>query len=148
MKKELEKMAEKKIFFEDISEEMDLPEVIQEPITRQQLVDYASASGDYNTIHYDGSMAKMAGLQGCIVHGMLSMAIIGSYITNWAKGGILKNFQIKFLGITPENSTMKIKGKVIQKYVENNERLVKVDVFSELKNKTLTTQSTAIISFQ
>jgi acyl dehydratase len=134
--------------FDDISEGMELPEVSQGPITRQQLVDYASASGDYNTIHYDGSMAKLAGLQGCIVHGMLSMAIVGSYITNWAKGGVLKNFQIKFLGITPENSTIIIKGKVIQKYEENNERLVKIEVFSQLKNKTLTTQATAIVSFQ
>lgn len=136
------------LYFDDISEGIELPEVKKGPITRQQLVDYASASGDYNPIHYDKSMAKIARLEGCIVHGMLSMAIIGSYITDWAKGGVLKNFKVKFSGITPEGSTIFMKGKVLKKYEENGENLVEIEVSSELKNKTVTTQGLAIIAFK
>jgi len=136
------------LYFDDISEGIQLPVVKIGPINRQQLVDYASASGDYNPIHYDRSMSKMARLDGCIVHGMLSMAIVGSYITNWAKGGVLKNFKIKFSGITPENSIIFIKGKVIKKYEKNGENLVEINVSSELKNKTITTQGSAIIAFK
>ncbi len=141
-------MSEELLYFEDISEGMEIPTKKIGPINRKQLVDYASASGDYNPIHYDKSMAKVARLDGCIVHGMLSMAIIGSYITNWAKGGILKNYKIKFSGITPEGSTVAIKGKIVRKYVENSENLVEIDVSSQLKNEAITTQGSAIIAFK
>lgn len=141
-------MSNNILYFDDISEDMELPTVKIGPITRQQLVDYASASGDYNPIHYDRSMAEMARLKGCIVHGMLSMAIVGSYITNWAKGGVLKNYKIKFSGITPEGSTIRLKGKIVKKYVENGENLVEIDVFSKLKDEITTTQGSAVIAFK
>ena len=141
-------MSNDLLYFDDISEGMELPIAKVGPINRQQLVDYASASGDYNPIHYDRSMAKMARLKGCIVHGMLSMGIVGSYITNWAKGGVLKNFKVKFSGITPENSILIMKGKVIKKYEENGENLVEIDVSSELKNETVTTQGSVIMAFK
>lgn len=141
-------MSEEIIYFDDISEGMEIPIKKVGPINRQQLVDYASASGDYNPIHYDKSMAQMARLDGCIVHGMLSMAIVGSYITDWAKGGVLKNYKIKFSGITPEASTIRIKGKVIKKYEENGENLVEIEVTSQLKNETVTTQGSAVIAFK
>ncbi len=41
-------MSEEIINFDDISEGMELPTKKVGPINRQQLVDYASASGDYN----------------------------------------------------------------------------------------------------
>ncbi len=93
-------------------------------------------------------MAEMARLKGCIVHGMLSMAIVGSYITDWAIGGVLKNYKIKFSGITPEASVIRIKGKVIKKYQENGENLVEIEISSQLKNETITTQGSAIIAFK
>lgn len=141
-------MSNEILYFDDISEDMELPVVKKGPISRQQLVDYASASGDYNPIHYDASMAKLASLKGPIVHGMLSMAIVGSYITDWAKGGVLKNFKVRFSGITPEGNTMTIKGKVVKKYVENKENLVEIEVFSEIPDKIITTQGLALIAFK
>jgi len=58
-----------------------------EPITTRQLVMYAGASGDFNPIHYDQDYAKSAGLGGVIAHGMLTMAIAGRCVTDWAGAG-------------------------------------------------------------
>lgn len=55
-----------------------------EPITSRQLVMYAGASGDFNPIHYDQDYARSAGLGGVIAHGMLTMAIAGRCVTDWA----------------------------------------------------------------
>lgn len=55
-----------------------------EPITTRQLVMYAGASGDFNPIHYDQEYAQSAGLGGVIAHGMLTMAIAGRCVTDWA----------------------------------------------------------------
>ncbi|MEE1649526.1 MaoC/PaaZ C-terminal domain-containing protein [Brachybacterium sp. J144] len=42
-------------------------------ITRDALVRYAGASGDFNPIHYNDAVAAEAGLPGVIAHGMLTM---------------------------------------------------------------------------
>ena len=140
-------MAENILNFEDLSEGMEIPEVKKGPIIRQQLVDYASASGDYNKLHYDEAFAKKAGLEGPIAHGMLQMAMVGSFITDWAKGGILKNFKIRFSGMANENDTLTFKGKIEKKYQENGENLVEISFISETQEKRTTTQGSAIIAF-
>lgn len=41
--------------------------------TRDSLVRYAGASGDFNPIHYRDDVAKQVGLPGVLAHGMLTM---------------------------------------------------------------------------
>ena len=53
-------------------------------INRKLLVAYANASGDQNPIHQDEAFAKSVGLPDVIAHGMLTMALAGSYVTKWA----------------------------------------------------------------
>ncbi|MFW9951089.1 MAG: MaoC/PaaZ C-terminal domain-containing protein [Candidatus Thorarchaeota archaeon] len=140
-------MSENVLNYDDLRENLELPIVKKGPIDRRQLVDYASASGDYNKIHYDDEFAKKAGLGGTIVHGMLVMALMGSYITDWAKGGKLKNFFIRFIGITRENDTLTMKGKIVKKYEENGEKLIEIEVLSENQETQITTSGTALIKF-
>ena len=139
-------MSVKKLNYDDVSEGMEFPEIIKGPIARKQLVDYASASGDYNKIHYDDEFAKKAGLPGCIAHGMLVMAIVGSCIEEWAGNGVLKSYKISFRGMTIENDTLTIKGKIVKKYTEGNENLVEINVTSETQNNVMTTQGSAILA--
>src|SRR5919109_2396394 len=53
-------------------------------VTREDLVAYANASGDQNPIHQNEEFAKQVGLPDVISHGMLTMAKIGQYVTDWA----------------------------------------------------------------
>jgi acyl dehydratase len=41
--------------------------------TRDSLVRYAGASGDFNAIHYRDDVAQAVGLPGVLAHGMLTM---------------------------------------------------------------------------
>lgn len=41
--------------------------------TRDSLVKYAGASGDFNAIHYRDDVAQQVGLPGVLAHGMLTM---------------------------------------------------------------------------
>lgn len=52
--------------------------------TREQLVRYAGASGDFNQIHYSDHFAKSLGLDGVIAHGMLTMGAAMRLATDWA----------------------------------------------------------------
>ena len=54
-----------------------------ETITRERLVRYAGASGDYNPIHWSDRIATAMGLPGVVAHGMLTMGIAIRAITDW-----------------------------------------------------------------
>ncbi|MBP2050776.1 acyl dehydratase [Streptomyces griseochromogenes] len=56
-------------------------------ITREDLVRYAAASGDHNPIHWSDSRASAVGLPGVIAHGMLSMGLAATALTEWAGPG-------------------------------------------------------------
>jgi acyl dehydratase len=52
-------------------------------LTREQLVRYAGASGDFNPIHYSDHFAAALGLPGVIAHGMLTMGAALRVVTDW-----------------------------------------------------------------
>ena len=49
-------------------------------LTRDSLVRYAGASGDFNNIHYRDDIAESVGLPGVLAHGMLTMGIASSVV--------------------------------------------------------------------
>ena len=73
-----------------------LPERIFK-IDRELLKRYANASGDQNPIHQNEKFAKSVGLPDVIAHGMLTMALVGKYATDWAGGSsAMKEFSARF----------------------------------------------------
>lgn len=52
-------------------------------LTRDSLVRYAGASGDFNPIHYRDDVAKQVGLPGVLAHGMLTMGIAVQCVVDW-----------------------------------------------------------------
>jgi acyl dehydratase len=53
------------------------------PLTRERLVRYAGASGDFNPIHWNQRVAQQVGLPDVIAHGMLTMATASRSVTDW-----------------------------------------------------------------
>ena len=63
----------------------DLPEKIFY-LDRELLKRYADASGDQNPIHQNEEFAVSVGLPNVIAHGMLTMALVGKYVSDFAGG--------------------------------------------------------------
>jgi acyl dehydratase len=71
--------------------------VVVESLSRTQIVQYAGASGDFNPIHHDETFAtKAAGYPTVFAHGMLSMALTGTLLTDWLGDGVLLSFGVRF----------------------------------------------------
>jgi acyl dehydratase len=70
-------------------------------VTRDILVRYAGASGDFNPIHYNDVFAQSVGLPGVIAHGMLTMGIAASVVEEWAGAGNVADFQSRFTRPVP-----------------------------------------------
>ena len=79
----------------------EVGEVIEERvfwIDRDLLRKYADASGDQNPIHQDEAFAKSVGLPDVIAHGMLTMALAGKFVSDWAGGpATVKEFSARFV---------------------------------------------------
>ena len=74
----------------------DLPEQTY-TVTRADLVRYAGASGDFNPIHWNERFATKVGLPGVIAHGMLTMALVGRAVTEWAGApDAVLDFSVRF----------------------------------------------------
>jgi len=55
-------------------------------LDRALLKQYADASGDQNPIHQNEEFAVSVGLPNVIAHGMLTMAFVGKYVSDFAGG--------------------------------------------------------------
>lgn len=129
------------IYFEDVNVDDNMPDFTSAPITRTHLVRYAGASGDFNPLHHDETFVAMFGMKRVIAHGMFIMGITSNAITQWIDNKYLKNFKVRFSGMTEpadltdfENTkaraTIIITGKVVKKYVEKGENRIQCDIIA------------------
>ncbi|HEV7957279.1 MAG: acyl dehydratase [Microbacteriaceae bacterium] len=67
-------------------EALEVGQVVAEveySISRDSLVRYAGASGDFNPIHYRDDIALSVGLPGVLAHGMLTMGVAVQSVVDW-----------------------------------------------------------------
>ena len=66
-------------------------------LTRDSLVRYAGASGDFNPIHYRDDVATAVGLPGVLAHGMLTMGLAVETIVPWlGSTGRILDYGVRF----------------------------------------------------
>lgn len=66
-------------------------------LSRDTLVRYAGASGDFNPIHYRDDVAASVGLPGVLAHGMLTMGFAVQPVVDWlGADGYVSDYQVRF----------------------------------------------------
>jgi acyl dehydratase len=105
--------------------------VVEYRLTRDSLVRYAGASGDFNPIHYRDDVAKNVGLPGVLAHGMLTMGVAVQSTVNWiGDPGRILDYQTRFtrpVVVDPDSgATLSVAGKVAQ--VDDEARVARVDL--------------------
>ncbi|CAN5300795.1 MaoC/PaaZ C-terminal domain-containing protein [soil metagenome] len=66
-------------------------------LTRESLVRYAGAAGDFNTIHYRDDVARSVGLDGVLAHGMLTMGLAIQPVIEWlGDPALIDDYQVRF----------------------------------------------------
>lgn len=66
------------------------------PLTRQQLVRYSGASGDFNPMHYDDDFARSAGFPSVFAQGMLSAGVLGTFVAEWLGPRNVRSLNVRF----------------------------------------------------
>lgn len=107
---------------------MTLPEKVFY-IDRALLKAYADASGDQNPIHQNEEFALSVGLPNVISHGMLTMALAGKYVTEWAGGSAsVREFSARFIKPVIVPAGEKVDLTVIATVTEVDGNTVKLDI--------------------
>jgi acyl dehydratase len=76
---------------------MDFEEVAFGPLTRQDIVRYAGASGDFNPIHIDEGYAQHTGAPTVFAMGMLPAGYLATAVSRWFGGPQhLRRFKVRF----------------------------------------------------
>jgi len=101
-------------------------EVVSETfaLTRDHLVRYAGASGDFNPIHYRDDIAQKVGLDGVLAHGMLTMGLGISPVLTWlGTAGSIRSYQVRFtkpVYVPAEKSTSLTSSATVMKLPEGD----------------------------
>jgi acyl dehydratase len=98
-------------------------------IDRALLKAYADASGDQNPIHQNEEFALSVGLPNVISHGMLTMALAGKYVTEWAGGSAnVREFSARFIKPVIVPAGEKVDLTVVATVTEVDGKTVKLDI--------------------
>jgi acyl dehydratase len=120
----------------------------QYEVTRRDLVRYAGASGDFNVIHWNERVAKSVGLPNVIAHGMLTMALAGRFLTEWAGDpGAVTDYSVRFSSpvVVPDDdkgALVEISGVVTGKLDDHR---VTVDVTARSDGVKVLTRAQAVV---
>ena len=76
------------------------------PVAAIDLALFAAASGDHNPLHLDADVARSAGFDRPVVHGMLTMAYAGRLFTRHFGPGRVRSLQTRFTGVAMLGDTV------------------------------------------
>jgi acyl dehydratase len=119
-------MSEATRYFEDVKEGDEAP-ASSHTLTRTDLVRYAGASGDYNPMHHDEILATAAGQPSVFGHGMFSMGLLGTALTDYVGAGNLTHYKVRFSRQTWPGEELTTKLVVKAKRVEDGHNLVELE---------------------
>ena len=118
------------------------------PLTRTHFVRYAGASGDFNPMHHDDTIATQVGNPSVFGHGMLTAGLLARLLKDWFGPEALRSFQMRFSKQVWPGDTLTCSGKVTRKREEGGEKLVDVEcaVTNQDGTEVLTGTATASLS--
>lgn len=109
-------------------------------ITRDSLVRYAGASGDFNPIHYRDDIALSVGLPGVLAHGMLTMGAAIQVVAEFVgDSGKIIDYQVRFTKpvLVDANSGAKlvVSGKVAE--IDEENQRARIDLTATFNETTV-----------
>jgi acyl dehydratase len=118
------------------------------PLTRTMFVRYAGASGDFNPMHHDDTIASQVGNPSVFGHGMLTMGLAARVVKDWFGAEAMRRLQVRFAKQVWPGDVLTCKAVITAKRDEGGEHLVDLDLVVENQNgdKAITGSATAAVA--
>lgn len=129
---------------DDVSVGDSGPTVIVEGLARQDFVQYAGASGDFNPIHYDEPYARALGNDAVFGQGMLTAGYAGHFVSDWFGLDAVRRFNSRFTARVWPGDTLTVSGEVTG--VDSSEITAELSVTRQTGETVLLGDVTATLS--
>ena len=103
------------------------PPLVTDPLTRTSFVRYAGASGDFNPMHHDDTVATSVGNPSVFGHGMLTAGLMARVVKDWFGPTAIRRFAVRFSKQVWPGDTLTCTATVTAKREEDGVRLVDLD---------------------
>ena len=113
--------------YDDLDVGAESPPLVVENLTRTNFVRYAGASGDFNPMHHDDTIATKVGNPSVFGHGMLTAGLMARVVKDWFGPEAMRRFQVRFAKQVWPGDTITFTARVVGKRDEGGEHLVDLD---------------------
>jgi acyl dehydratase len=117
-------------------------------LTRTMFVRYAGASGDFNPMHHDDTIATQVGNPSVFGHGMLSMGLAARVVKDWFGPEAIRRLQVRFAKQVWPGDVLTCTVVVTGKREEAGEQLVDLELTVANQNgvQSVSGEATAAVS--
>lgn len=118
-------------------------------ITRDTLVRYAGASGDFNPIHYNDTVATEAGLPGVIAHGMLTMGTaINGVVEAIGDPAAVREYSVRFTSPVevPATGAVTLQVTAVVGAIDEGAGTARIDLTAQVDETTVLGRARATIA--
>jgi acyl dehydratase len=120
-------------------------------LSRDSLVRYAGASGDFNAIHYRDDVATSVGLPGVLAHGMLTMGLAVQPVVDWiGDPAKILDYQVRFtrpvLVDAQDGATLHVSAKIGK--LDTEAGTARVDLTVTYADQTVLGKAQVVVSLR
>ena len=90
---------------------------------------------EINPLHFNLNYAKSLGYRNIVIAGVFTYSFFIKIVKDWlGESGLIRDLEIFFKNPAHENDVVIHKGKVIDKHIKDNKKLIKCEIWSEDKD--------------
>jgi len=125
----------------------EAPPLVVDDISRTHFVRYPGASGDFNPMHHDDTVATSVGNPSVFGHGMLTAGIMARVVKDWFGPEALRRFQVRFSKQVWPGETLTCKATVTALREDGTDGLADLELLVENQDgePKLTGSATAVV---
>ena len=97
-------------------------------LTRTMFVKYAGASGDFNPMHHDDTIASQVGNPSVFGHGMLTMGLAARVVKDWFGPEAIRRLQVRFAKQVWPGDVLTATAMVTGTREENGEQVADLEI--------------------
>lgn len=139
-------MTKAQVTWDEIEEGQAIPPLEKKP-SYMQLFMFSAVTWNRHLIHYNSEFAHSDGLKDVAPHRALIGSFLAQMLTAWAgESGKVSRLEWSVRGSALPGKVLTCKGKVVNKRIEGDQRIVECSVWAEDEGGTPLAPGTAIVT--
>ena len=125
-------MERKQLYWEDVTVGQEIPTSFTMKLDLMRVILQVSGTQDWYPVHHDRDFAKASGVPDVFMNTGFLTACMGKLLTDWmGPDGRLRKYRLEMRKMNLWDDQMSVKGNVTNKYVQDEDHCVDIEVWIE-----------------